>query len=140
MSVDLNRLFTYHRPTTDQAERYNRLSAAARTYAETVRDLTPPSAEQTLAIRSIHAASMQANAAIAVNEPSADDALVAAGTPARARDAARPRLRSPAPSGAGAGRGELHTLQQAGVVARVAHESSLLGRHLGPVRPVGDVD
>lgn len=73
MPIDLDALFTYHRPTPEQAERYTRLRAAAREYAELVLELTPESPEQTLAVRSIHDASMRANAAIAVNEPSADD-------------------------------------------------------------------
>ena len=72
MRPDLLKLFTYHRPTSEQAERYTKLRAAALAYAELVKELTPESAEQTLAIRSIHAASMQANAAIAVNEADAD--------------------------------------------------------------------
>ena len=70
---DLLKLFTYHRPTTDQAERYTRLREAALAYARVVQELTPGSAEQTLAIRSIHQASMHANSAIAVNEADAND-------------------------------------------------------------------
>jgi hypothetical protein len=72
MLPNLKKLFTYHRPTPAQAERYTLLRAAALTYAETIAELTPPSAEQTLAIRRVHEASMQANAAIAVNEVDAD--------------------------------------------------------------------
>lgn len=72
-SLPLDRLFTYHRPTPDQAERYTQLRAAAGDYARVVMELTPASAEQTLAVRAIHQASMLANAAIAVNEPDADE-------------------------------------------------------------------
>ena len=72
MRPDLLDIFTYHPPTPDQAERYTKLREAALAYAKLVKELTPESAEQTLAIRSIHAASMQANAAIAVNEADAD--------------------------------------------------------------------
>jgi hypothetical protein len=72
MAPDLLNLFTYHRPTPDQAERYTKLRSAALAYAQLVKESTPASAEQTLAIRAIHQASMQANAAIAVNEPDAD--------------------------------------------------------------------
>lgn len=68
----IDNLFTYHRPTPDQADRYNKLRVAARTYANTIRDLCPESAERTLAIRALHGASMLANASIAVNEPDAD--------------------------------------------------------------------
>mgnify|MGYP000996575556 CR=1 FL=1 len=66
--LDLDALFTYHAPRGDQAERYDKLRAAARAYAQAVVDLTPESAEQTLAVRAIHVASMHANSAIAVNE------------------------------------------------------------------------
>ena len=72
MLPPLEKLFRYHRPTPDQADRYTRLRAAAGEYAALVAKLTPPSAEQTLAIRKIHEASMQANSAIAVNELDAD--------------------------------------------------------------------
>lgn len=72
MLPNLQKLFTYHRPTSEQAERYSKLRAAALAYAELISELTPSSAEQTLAIRKVHEASMQANAAIAVNEPDAD--------------------------------------------------------------------
>ena len=68
----LDQLFTYHRPTPEQAQRYGKLREAAKTYAETILELTPGSAERTLAIRALHQASMHANSAIAVNEPDAD--------------------------------------------------------------------
>lgn len=66
--IDLDALFTYHPPRGDQAERFERLRTAAREYARLIQSLTPSSPEQTLAIRKVHEASMQANAAIAVNE------------------------------------------------------------------------
>jgi hypothetical protein len=66
--LDLENLFAYHRPFGDQAERYAQIRAAALDFAQEVARLTPASAEQTLAIRKIHEAMMQANAAIAVNE------------------------------------------------------------------------
>lgn len=72
MLPSLKKLFTYHRPTPEQAERYGKLRAAALVYAELIAELTPPSAEQTLAIRKVHEASMAANSAIAVNEVDAD--------------------------------------------------------------------
>lgn len=70
--INLDQMFTYHKPTPEQAERYYKLRAAAKRHAQIVSELTPESPEQTLAIRQIHAASMLANAAIAVNEPDAD--------------------------------------------------------------------
>ena len=66
--LDLDQIFTYHPPFGDQADRYAKLRAAAKAYAELVVELTPASAEQTLAIRDIQRAAMMANAAIAINE------------------------------------------------------------------------
>jgi len=65
---DIDNLFCYHPPTGEQAARYELLRAKAREYARLIQSLTPASAEQTLAIRALHLASMHANAAIACNE------------------------------------------------------------------------
>ncbi len=67
--LDLANIFTYHAPVGDQLARYARLREAALRFAGTVADLTPESAEQTLAIRKVQEAVMFANAAIAINEP-----------------------------------------------------------------------
>jgi len=64
----LEELFLYHAAHGDQAERYDRLRSAALAYATLIYELTPASAEQTLAIRAVHLASMHANSAIACNE------------------------------------------------------------------------
>lgn len=61
-------LFVFHAPAGDQASRYDSLRQAARGYASIICELTPESPEQTLALRALHVASMQANAAIACNE------------------------------------------------------------------------
>lgn len=66
--LDLDNLFSYHAPQGDQVERYAEIREAAQNFAQVVLDLTPESAEQTLAIRKVHDAMMQANSAIAVNE------------------------------------------------------------------------
>lgn len=66
--LDLDKLFTYHAPKGDQAERYGRLRAAAKAYAEQIAALTPECPEQTLAIRALQEAGMWANAAIAIGE------------------------------------------------------------------------
>lgn len=68
MYLDVGSLFTYHPPHGDQADRYGKLRDAAKAYAQLIQELTPASAEQTLAIRAVHLASMHANSAIAVNE------------------------------------------------------------------------
>lgn len=68
-ATELDKLFTFHRPTNEQASRYDRLRRGAMDYATLICELTPPSAEQTLALRALHVTSMHANSAIAVNEP-----------------------------------------------------------------------
>lgn len=57
--------FTHHPPTADQIRDYGHLRDAARLFAELVVELTPPSADQTAAVRKIREAVMTANAAIA---------------------------------------------------------------------------
>ena len=66
--IDLDNLFTYHSPKDDQPERYQRIRVAAKHLAQTIVDCTPPSADQSAAIRYVREASMTANAAIACNE------------------------------------------------------------------------
>lgn len=68
MSFDLDNLFSYHPPHGDQAARYERIRAAAKAYAEVVIECTPPSADQSTAIRQICESCMTANTAIACNE------------------------------------------------------------------------
>ncbi len=57
--------FTYHGPDDNQVARYAAINEAAKTFARVVRDNTPPSADQTCAMRHIRDARMTANAAIA---------------------------------------------------------------------------
>lgn len=61
----LENWFTYHPPEGDQTERYIKLRDAAKTFAETIVELTPPSADQTVAVRKVREAAMAANASIA---------------------------------------------------------------------------
>ncbi len=66
--LDLDNLFRHHPPKENQVERFAEIREAAQTFAQVIVDLTPESAEQTLAIRKAHEAMMQANSAIACNE------------------------------------------------------------------------
>lgn len=66
--VHLERIFTYHPPQGDQAQRYEQLRAAGLVLADKINRLAPESAEKTLAIRRVQEAVMYANAAIACNE------------------------------------------------------------------------
>lgn len=61
----LDNWFTYHRPTEGQPEKYEAIRSAGRAMAQAIIDNTPPSADQTTAIRKIREAVMTANAAIA---------------------------------------------------------------------------
>ena len=62
---NLQNWFTYHSPTPDQLPKYLKIREAARAFAEVVVECTPPSADQSAAIRLIREAAMTANAAIA---------------------------------------------------------------------------
>jgi hypothetical protein len=62
---ELENYFKYHSPTEEQADKYGKINEAALSFAKVVRDNTPPSADQSAAIRKIREARMTANAAIA---------------------------------------------------------------------------
>lgn len=62
---DLENWFTYHKPGPDDNVAYEKLRSAAKGFALAIMELTPPSADQTAAIRKVREAVMTANAAIA---------------------------------------------------------------------------
>jgi hypothetical protein len=61
----LDNWFTYHAPTAEDKIKYIRIRTMGKEFAKVVRDNTPPSADQTAAIRKIREAVMTSNAAIA---------------------------------------------------------------------------
>jgi hypothetical protein len=61
----LQHWFTYHPPTSEQLVGYLAIRDAGLAFARVVVQHTPPSADQTTAIRKIREAVMTANAAIA---------------------------------------------------------------------------
>lgn len=65
----IEKTFTYHPPSGDQPQRYERLRAGAKQLALLIDELTPPSREQSLALTHLETAVMFANASIARNEP-----------------------------------------------------------------------
>lgn len=67
MSVQeqLNNWFSYHPPIDDQAQRYERIRAAGKVFAETLVELCPDSADRSVAIRKVREAVYSANASIA---------------------------------------------------------------------------
>jgi hypothetical protein len=66
--VDLENRFTYHKPKTDQATRYEEIRSAALTYADLLNQYCPDSREKSLAVTHLEDTVMWANAAIARNE------------------------------------------------------------------------
>ncbi len=62
---NLDNWFTYHAPVGDDATSYEKLRSSAKDFAAAILELTPPSADQTAAIRKVREAVMTANAAIA---------------------------------------------------------------------------
>ena len=66
---DIEEMFTYHAPTGDQPERYQKIRNDAKTLATTIIECTPSSADQTAAIRKLRECVMTANASIALERP-----------------------------------------------------------------------
>jgi len=54
--MDLDHVFTYHKPTAEQIPKYEELRAAAKEFAATIQRLTPPCADQTAAMRKVREA------------------------------------------------------------------------------------
>ena len=63
--ADLKNWFTYHPPIGNDPDSYTRIRTAALVFATVVLEVTPPSADQTAAIRKIREAVFTANASIA---------------------------------------------------------------------------
>lgn len=62
---DLRNWFTYHEPLVEQRPLYERIRTAGYKFAQEILACTPPSADQTTAIRRIREAVMIANSSIA---------------------------------------------------------------------------
>jgi hypothetical protein len=67
LEFDLDHLFIYHAPTPEQVEQYQRIRDAAKEFARVVIENTPPSADQSTAIRKLRECVHVANAAIALD-------------------------------------------------------------------------
>ena len=57
--------FSYHPPKGDQIGKYEEIREAGKVFAKVIEKNTPPSADQTAALRKVREAVMTANAAIA---------------------------------------------------------------------------
>lgn len=64
--MDLDNIFSYHAPQEGDAEKYRAIRDAGKALAVAIVNNTPPSADQSAAIRKVREAVMTANAAIAL--------------------------------------------------------------------------
>lgn len=65
--MDLRNIFSYHPPTGDQPEHYEKVRAGALAFAEIIEANVPDGADKAASIRLLREAMMTANAAIALN-------------------------------------------------------------------------
>ncbi len=65
--MDIENIFTYHKPTAEQLPKYEAIRAKAKELAHVIVDNTPASADQTASIRLLREAVMTANACIALD-------------------------------------------------------------------------
>lgn len=66
--MDVQHVFSYHKPFGDQPARYEAIRTVARDLATIIQMSTPASREQSVALTNLQQAVMWANAAIALNE------------------------------------------------------------------------
>lgn len=64
----IDNIFTYHKPSGDQPERYERIRQQAKSLAESIQAQCPESREKSLAFTHLQEVVMWANAGIAINE------------------------------------------------------------------------
>lgn len=64
--ANIDDVFSYHAPDSDQLVVYEKLRSAAREFAKAILELTPGCADQQAAIRLVREAVMTANAAVAL--------------------------------------------------------------------------
>jgi hypothetical protein len=64
--ANIDDVFTYHAPDSDQLVTYEKLRSSAREFAKAILELTPGCADQQAAIRLVREAVMTANAAVAL--------------------------------------------------------------------------
>jgi hypothetical protein len=67
VDFDPEYVFTHHQPTAEKVVHYDAIHAAAKRFAEIILAHTPPSSDQTAALRLLRDATMTANAAIALD-------------------------------------------------------------------------
>ena len=65
--IELERLVTYHTPTSAAIERHDTIRASTLEHLKTIRDAVPPGRERDIAMQRIEEAMFMANAGIARN-------------------------------------------------------------------------
>jgi hypothetical protein len=65
MSAKIDAMFDYHRPTPEQAERYDKITAKAKEFALLVEELCPDGPDREVAFQKIRESRMTAIASIA---------------------------------------------------------------------------
>lgn len=73
MSINLDKIFTYHPPKEDQPKRYEIIRKAAKDFAQIILDNTPECDDREIAVLKVREAVMLANASIAINESESFD-------------------------------------------------------------------
>ena len=68
ISMDVNNVFTYHKPFGNQQDRYQAIRSDAKVLALQIQQSCPDSRERALALTNLQQAVMWANASIAINE------------------------------------------------------------------------
>jgi hypothetical protein len=66
--MNIEQIFTYHKPFGTQPMRYEGIRTAAKVLAEIIVDNCPDSRERSVALTNLQQAVMWANASIAINE------------------------------------------------------------------------
>lgn len=64
--AEIDNIFSYHAPKGDQPQRYDQIRTAAKAFAHVLIENTPPSADQSAALRKLRECVMTANASIAL--------------------------------------------------------------------------
>lgn len=81
---DVDRYFSYQKPSEDGVKRIQRIREAAHAFAATILGNTPACADQSTAIRKVREAVMTANAAIVLEQAAAVPSSEPKPSPARA--------------------------------------------------------
>lgn len=64
--MDIDEVFSYHRPTEEQIPKYEAIRGAAKEFAKVILHNTPKCADQSAALRKLRESVMTANASIAL--------------------------------------------------------------------------